>query len=78
MEDWRSLSLAIDGDVYYSYWFVRTGDEFTIGAVGDLDGDGNFQQKLEHYDISGNALLPRSPTADSPNPEYLPEFDLRF
>jgi prepilin-type N-terminal cleavage/methylation domain-containing protein len=74
---WRFLDLGIEGSVYHSYSFAPLESSptgFTITAMGDLDGNDQFQFKTENYEIREGALM-----ASSEHPTvFLPEGDVAF
>jgi len=65
MASWIQLPLIVAGDSYYSYYFTAldpglNGQNLTItvGAQGDLDGDGLVSIKEMYYLAQGYSFLP--------------------
>jgi prepilin-type N-terminal cleavage/methylation domain-containing protein len=63
-DDWNMLSLAIEGNVYYSYygWGIvepvgGTLRYYQLWAVGDLDGDRNMNSLQRDYQFQNNQLI---------------------
>ena len=63
-DDWNKLSLAIEGNVYYTYygWGIvepvgGTLRYYLLWAVGDLDGDRNQNTLERDYEFLDNQLL---------------------
>lgn len=59
-DDWKLLSLAVEGDVYYSYWMQAVAQpgnrQVWIGANGDLDGNTVQDQIQRLYFYTGTRL----------------------
>jgi len=65
MASWNSLPMIVVGDSFYSYRFTaldpaRNGENvtLTVGAEGDLDGDGALSVKEMYYVGVGYAFQP--------------------
>jgi type IV pilus assembly protein PilA len=58
---WKDLDLQIDGPVYHRFKFVgvetTVPPTLTVTAQGDLDGDGEYADRVVLYDRMDNALL---------------------
>jgi prepilin-type N-terminal cleavage/methylation domain-containing protein len=59
-DDWQSLTLTVEGGVYYRYW--GTGNEagqqhqYWLIGDGDLDGDGVLDQMQRYYAYQATQL----------------------
>jgi prepilin-type N-terminal cleavage/methylation domain-containing protein len=71
MAGWTELPMVVEGDSYYSYWFVCVDNAgvttLDVWAQGDLDGDGLLDTKILHYTGLGYSFQPANP-AETPLP----------
>jgi prepilin-type N-terminal cleavage/methylation domain-containing protein len=82
---WKDLALVVEGDTYYSYFFVATDpgalggggqQSLVVASQGDLDADGVASSVVWTYVGRGNAfqLDPLNPPVPPPGQEDLVTF----
>ena len=69
-DNWRDLSLVVDGATYCAYSFAldqaATPVKLLVKSVCDIDGDGVQSVKVQVYDGYGNAFILRPDLSPEP------------